>query len=234
VKTLLAGIFGTLLLASTSLSAAAADLPSHKAAALPPLAPVETWYGPSHWLFRLRALGVVTDSKVSVDGTPLSARTTNSVVPELDVTYFFNKNFAAELVLGATPHWVKLAQPASLSGFNLGNTVLLPPTLTFQYHFTDLGPIKPYIGVGVNYTWFLGTTGQGLDALSIRSNVAPAFQVGADYFINEHWGINVDVKKLLLRTSYTGNATTALGVPYIHGSARIDPWLIGAGVSYRF
>jgi len=230
VKTFFAGLFGTLLLASTSLTATAADLPSHKA---PVLAPVVADV-PSPWLFRLRAIGIVPDSHLTVTNTALQGRATNSVVPELDVSYFFTKNIAAEVVLAASPHWLKLTQPAGLNGFNLGNTVILPPTVLLQYHFTDFGAFKPYVGVGVNYTWFLGQQAQGLNSLSIRSNVAPAFQVGADYFIDKHWGLNVDVKKLLLRTSYTADATTALGAPFVRGSARIDPWIIGAGVSYRF
>lgn len=34
----------------------------------------------------------------------------------------------------------------------VGKVWLLPPTLTFQYHFTDFGAFKPYVGAGVNYT----------------------------------------------------------------------------------
>ncbi len=233
MKILIKGAVAALSLTTASISALAADLPSQNAPASLQTT-LDSPLSANHWLFRLRALGVVTDSNISVTGTSIKARATNSAIPEFDVSYFFTKNIAAEVILGATPHWLKLTQPSSLSGFNLGNTVLLPPTLLLQYHFTELGPIKPYVGVGVNYTWFLGTQAQGLDALSIRSNVAPAFQVGADYFINDHWGVNIDVKKILLRTTYTGNATTALGASYIYGSARIDPWLIGAGISYRF
>lgn len=219
-----------LLLGTSSIAAFAADLPSHKAPALPPIV-ADT---PSPWLFRLRAIGIVTDSHISVDTTTLSGKASNSVVPELDISYFFTKNIAAEVILSAAPHNLKLTQPAALNGFGLASTVLLPPTLTLQYHFTDLfGPFTPYVGAGLNYTSFLGQHAQGLNAISIRSNVAPAFQVGADYFIDRHWGLNVDVKKLLLRTTYTGGAI-ALGAPYITGSARLDPWIIGAGVSYRF
>jgi OmpW family len=37
-----------------------------------------------------------------------------------------------------------------LSGLPIGKSWLLPPTLTLQYHFTDFGAFKPYIGAGVN------------------------------------------------------------------------------------
>jgi outer membrane protein len=182
----------------------------------------------------LRVLSIIPDSRLTVDNTSILGKAQNSVVPEMDVSYFFTKNIAAELILGASPHKLKLTSPAAVNGFTLAEPIMLPPTLTLQYHFTDFGAFKPYVGVGVNYTWFLGQNPKGLDAISIKGNVAPAFQVGFDYFLDQHWGINFDVKKLLLRTTYNANASTALGVASIHGNARLDPWIIGAGISYRF
>ena len=78
--------------------------------------------------------------------------TTNSFVPEFDISYFFTQNIAAELILGVTPHHVYGTGAAATDGLDVGKAWLLPPTLTLQYHFTDFGAFKPYIGAGVNYT----------------------------------------------------------------------------------
>jgi outer membrane protein len=43
--------------------------------------------------------------------------------------------------------------------------------------------------------------------------------------------VNVDVKKFILRPTY--NATVNGTIP-VSGTATIDPWIIGAGVTYRF
>ena len=56
-------------------------------------------------------------------------------------------------------------------------------------------------------------------------------QVGFDYMFNEHWGVNFDVKKIFLETDWSANHTT-LG--RLSGKAKLDPWLVGAGVTYRF
>ena len=120
-----------------------------------------------------------------------------------------------------------------LAGVDVGSAWLLPPTLTFQYHFTDFGAFKPYVGAGVNYTMFFSqsATGGTITYSHLHNSFAPAAQIGFDYMIDRHWGFNVDVKKLWLRPDWNGtnNAGTALT-----GKVNLDPWLIGAGVTYKF
>ena len=60
-------------------------------------------------MVRLRGLAVQPDedgNNITANGAPIVADITidDSVVPELDLTYFFTQNFAAELILGVTPH----------------------------------------------------------------------------------------------------------------------------------
>ncbi|HWK97965.1 MAG TPA: OmpW family protein [Pseudolabrys sp.] len=192
-------------------------------------APVADAFNP--WMIRLRALGVVTRNSGTVDqiaGSGLS--TTDSLVPELDITYFFTRNIAAELILGVTRHSV--SGTGTIAGVDVGKAWLLPPTLTLQYHFTDFGAFKPYIGAGVNYTFFFSQSAAGgaVTSSKLKDTAAPALQIGFDYMIDKHWGFNVDVKKLWLRPSWEG---TVGGAP-MTGKVNLDPWLIGAGVTYKF
>ncbi len=157
-------------------------------------------------------------------------RLTDTVIPELDITYFFTPNIAAELILGVTPHTAKGA--GTLRGLgNLGSVWLLPPTLTLQYHFTEFGAFKPYVGVGVNYTVFFGEKDKALGNFSVSNAFGGALQVGFDYMINRNWGWNVDVKKLFLRPEAKG---ILAGASAGQGQARLDPWLISTGLTYRF
>ncbi len=39
-------------------------------------------------------------------------------------------------------------------GTKIGTLKHLPPTLLAQYHFTNFGAFKPYVGAGINYTRF--------------------------------------------------------------------------------
>lgn len=222
--------------------AQAADLqaaPVYKKAA----AAAETW---SPWQIRLRALGVLPDggsSSVSVAGVPaLSSPNSglkigDSVVPELDISYYFTPNIAAELILGVTRH--KISGTGALDGLNIGKTTLLPPILTLQYHFTNFGAFQPYIGAGVNYTVFFNNSasnqltpaGLAVTNLHVSNQWGGAVQFGFDYMIDRHWGLNVDVKKLWLQPNYSA---TVNGVIPVSGTAHIDPWLVGGGVTYRF
>ena len=221
------------LLAATALtsashsSAQAADLPSAKTA---PLAPIMTQWSP--WMIRGRALFVIPqeDAKLRLGGAPIvggDVNISNSVVPELDISYFFTKNIAVELILGVTPHNVKGA--GTLAGARIGSAWLLPPTLMLQYHFTDLGPFKPYLGVGVNYTIFFDEKAKGgFTSFDLKDSFGLALQAGFDYMINDHWGINFDVKKIFLEPKVKVNNGL------IAGKVKIDPWLIGTGITYRF
>ena len=199
----------------------------------------------SPWQVRVRALGVLpasSGSTVNVQGVPaLSTPNSglsigNSIVPEVDISYFFTRNVAAELILGVTPH--NITGTGALSNVNVGRAWLLPPTLLAQYHFTDFGAFQPYVGIGVNYTMFFGqsagytpTNGLGVTSLSLNNTVGGAAQIGFDYMIDKHWGVNADVKKLLLRPTY--NATVNGTIP-VSGTAIIDPWIVGVGLTYRF
>lgn len=220
-------------------SARAADLPVYKKA--PPL-PVEAW---NPWMIRVRALAVLPDSTgstVNVLGVPaLSSPNSglsigNSVVPEVDVSYFFTKNIAAELVVAVTRHGI--SGTGTLAGLDVGKSWLLPPTLLLQYHFTDFGAFKPYVGAGVNYTAFFsqsaGNTplnGLAVTQLNISNNFGAAVQVGFDYMLDRHWGLNFDVKKLFLEPNYSATVNNAIPVS---GRANVDPWLVAGGVTYKF
>ena len=238
-KTLLALAFT----AAAALPAFAADLPSRKAPA--ELAPAFVSWSP--WQIRVRALAVIPDAKLSFDqNVTFNGKIANSVVPELDISYFFTQNIAAELILGVTPH--KITGTGALAGLEIGKTWLLPPTLLLQYHFTNFGAFQPYVGAGVNYTWFFSTKaanvpwgvgGPWIDALSVKSAPGLALQIGFDYMLNANWGLNVDVKKLWLKPDFTADLFTPAGrVPatntFLSGKARIDPLIIGVGVTYRF
>ena len=126
---------------------------------------LQGWPGrPQFWpnagdiLVRLRGLAVLPQTSTDHWSTNVTAfnpnvSITDSAIPELDLTYFFTKNIAAELVLGVTPHTVNGTGGIAPFG-KVGDAWLLPPTLTLQYHFDTGTAFKPYVGGGVNYTIF--------------------------------------------------------------------------------
>ncbi len=181
------------------------------------------WAG-TKWLIRGRLIDVAPDeSNGTVGGAPAPLTADNSIVPELDITYFFNDNIAAELILAVSPHDVKLG------GTVISDVLLLPPTLTLQYHH-PMGAFKPYVGAGLNYTAVISSDPTaaigGVDDWD--NGFGFAVQAGFDYAINDKWSFNMDVKKLWLNVDAT---VTAGAIP---ASVDLDPWIFGIGAGYRF
>ena len=174
--------------------------------------------GESPWLVRLRSVHL---DSVNKDTTPLGLSIDNKSFAEIDFTYFFNKNLATELVL-TTPQ----RQRVYASGTDIGSFKHLPPTLMLQYHFTDVQGVKPYVGAGINYTRFSGEslpTGVTLDSHSWGT----AWQAGFDIPIDKNWSINLDVKKVYIRTDVYADG---VGL----GRLRVDPMFYGVGIGYRY
>ncbi len=173
-------------------------------------------------LVRARALNVRPDVSSSMNISD-SVKIDDSVVPEVDFTYFFTPNVSAELIAGVTPHNV-----STKGGVDAGDVWLLPPTLTLQYHFTGLNGVIPYVGAGVNYTHFFSPDGGSLGDAKYSDSWGGALQVGADIPLQNNWYANVDVKKIFINTNAKfANETVTANVD-------IDPWVIGAGVGYKF
>lgn len=181
-----------------------------------------------HWMVRGRALGVIPQESggIAPPGVGGHVEIDDSLVPELDFSYFFTPNIAAELILATTPHDVG-GQNTALGNIDLGNAWLLPPTLTLQYHFTQFS-FKPYVGAGVNYTIFYNEKPGSLNNVEYSNSFGPALQAGVDIPIDENWHFNVDVKKVWIRTDAEFNNNT------IRSNVHIDPLLVGVGFGYRF
>lgn len=171
---------------------------------------------------------VLTAGQAALTGLPTDpAVTVNSkTIPEIDITYFFSPNLSAELILTYPQKHDVLVGAAKV-----GTLKHLPPVLSFQYHFTNFGAFKPYLGVGLNATFFssVNLPAPGGVQLSIKKqSYGLSGQVGFDYSFNQQWSLNVDVKKVQLDTTLYGAGTLNLG------KIKVDPLLVGVGVGYKF
>lgn len=194
------------------------------------------------WQVRVRGVGVVPDESAKIGVIGGDAKISNTLIPELDFTYFFTKNISAELILGTTKHDVSttgsdisaIGGPTS-ADIDLGSVYLLPPTLTLQYHFFTDEVFRPYVGAGVNYTIFYNEKqGSVVKDVKYDNAIGYAFQVGFDLMINDTFFVNADVKKLFLNTDVTvdgSNLAPGLSIP---ADVDINPWLIGLGVGMKF
>lgn len=178
-----------------------------------------------NWMVRARVVNIDTANKSDPIGALGLGRdevtVSDKVIPEIDISYFFTKNIAAELILTyPQEHDVEVA------GMDVGTVEQLPPTLLLQYHFMPDAQFRPYVGIGVNYTLF---TNDDLD-LNLEtdsSSVGLALQVGMDIKLADQLFLNVDVKKVKMGTDVSMNGDKITHID-------IDPWLVGVGIGYRF
>ncbi|WP_026711406.1 OmpW/AlkL family protein [Flavobacterium filum] len=198
----------------------------------------------SRWQVRLRGIGVVPNEKATIGIIGGDVNISNAIVPELDFTYFFTENFAAELILGTAKHDVRtvgsdisaIGGPTSFD-VDLGSVMLLPPTLTAQYHFFPLKEkkFKPYVGAGINYTIFYNVKeGDVVKGIEYDNAIGFAAQVGFDVMLNEKYFVNFDVKRLFLKTDVTVDASNLAEGLSIPAEVEINPWIIGLGFGMKF
>ncbi|HYS46973.1 MAG TPA: OmpW family outer membrane protein [Rhizomicrobium sp.] len=180
-----------------------------------------------HFQARLRGIAVLPDpsADIAVSGIHIGGTTSvsDSFEPEADLTYFITDHLAVEAIAAVTKHTVRNSVAGTVS-----SVWLLPPTVTAQYHFDPSGSIRPYVGAGVNYTVFYDPH-SALANIGFKNSFGWALQAGADIPVGDSpYLLNLDVKKVFLGT----HIRAAAGA--VQASARLNPWLIGAGVGVRF
>lgn len=207
------------------------------AAAIMAFAPQAGAWEAGDILLRGRAIMVMpdADSKLSLGGAtiPGHADVSTDVMPEVDLSYFFTENISAEVIAATSNHSVS-ALNTPLGSHSLGHVWVLPPTITAQYHFFSHEAFSPYIGFGVNYTFFYGASGGDFAQVAYDNGPGYAIQAGFDYKIDDHWVFNADAKRLQLNTTAKVNGSNFGLVQQIKGDVDLNPWVIGVGIGYRF
>ncbi len=175
----------------------------------------------SPWLVRV---GATTVSPKSNNSTVVNADDATSLT--FNATYMFTPNWGFE-ILAALPfeHDLTLTD-----GTPVGSTEQLPPTFSFQYHFAPNSTIRPYLGLGLNYTIFMSESLIGPLAgsdLKLDDSTGLSIQFGIDFMLNENWGINLDFRSIDIDTDAHVDGVFLTTV-------EVDPTIYGVNVSYRF
>lgn len=181
------------------------------------------------FMVRLRMASLIPDTSGTTREIGGGAEVIQDTVPELDFTYFFTDNIAAELILATTRHRASVLHSSS-GNVDLGRVSLLPPVLTLQYHFTPKAKVSPYLGAGLSYVMFYDVEkGSGLTGVEYEDSLGYAFQAGFDVAIDDRWSLNFDLKRIFVDTDITvnGGSINAPGVD-------LNPWVFSAGIGYRF
>jgi outer membrane protein len=147
-----------------------------------------------------------------------------------ELGYFVTRNISVSLAAGAPPTF-KVMASGTLAGLGeAGQMTGGPAGVLAQYHFKPDGRLDPYVGAGVAFLVVFDTSDGSLSNLKANSAVGPAIQAGADYKLNDKYGVFVDVKKAWVGTVAKAN----LGPIPVRAKVKIDPIVFNAGLTYRF
>ena len=175
----------------------------------------------------------------------------------LNLSYMLTDRWGVELLM-ATPfeHDLNVMRPPEpgigMEFYNGLSTKQLPPTVTVTWY--PLGgserAFQPYVGIGINYTFFwdedVGSdleAGLGRLAEPLTGNSDPlpadlelddawgvAFQAGFDYMISDRWGVNAAFWYIDSDT----DVTLKTDVRNFKYDIDLDPRVYMLGVSYKF
>ena len=151
------------------------------------------------------------------------------VRPTLTAEYLVADNVGVEL-LAALPFHHDIDLKDAAGNVTKAKTQHLPPTLSLQYHFDNVhANVKPFIGVGANYTtFFKERIYDGLDSdLEIEDSWGVAGHAGVDFKINETDAVRIDARYIDLEPDVKLNGDKI-------GKAEINPWVYGISYVQRF
>ncbi len=200
------------------------------------------------WFMHVRAInvspnddsGLLNVGGNDLAGTGVSVNSGNSL--DISVSYMLTDNWALSLLANlSSAHDVRVSGlPAELNvpnGTKVLDADVLPPTFFAQYHFNPKAKIRPYVGIGVNFTTFFNEdltpaarSALGASNLDLDSSFGLAGQLGVDFAMKNDWFFNVDVKYIQIDTEATFN--TALGPLAV--DVDINPWVFGVGFGKTF
>lgn len=172
------------------------------------------------WTF---GVGIINVNPKSDNGTLAGSSATIGDNTQLSLTgeYFIRDNLGIE-VLAATPFEHDIA----LGGANIGSAKQLPPTISLVYHVPTAGKVKPFFGLGLNYTTFFEEQ-SSLGTLKLDDSFGIAATIGADWQISERGALRVNVRYMNIETDARLNGAAI-------GTAEIDPITIGVSYVHRF
>jgi len=161
----------------------------------------------------------------------------DNFVPTVAIEYFFSPNISLETICCVTQHDVD--GKGELAGAEMiSNAKIIPATFTLKYHL-DAGAIKPYVGAGPTYFIFIdekpGATASlvGATKAKLNDSLGFALQAGVDIPINNSgMSISLDAKRYFLNVD--AKWYDASGVKMLETKHNLDPWVLSAGLGWRF
>lgn len=139
--------------------------------------------------------------------------------------YHFTPNIAVEL-LASSP----FTHSVRLNGVKAADVDQLPPTLTLQYYFRPESRFNPFLGIGLNYTWFYEEDPEGPLAgadVAVDNSWGASFQGGVVYKVTDNIELIGDIRWTDIGSNVWVNGSNV-------GKVNVDPLIYSVMIGYRF
>lgn len=192
----------------------------------------------SPWTLCLGAahVGFSTSADVQVNGTTVpgaDASASSNTALGIEVAYDITPQWTGRFLIGVPPT-TTLTGTGALDGTGtLGQVKNGPAVLSATYKLMDSGPVRPYIGAGINYTIVFSSKDGFISNLDVKSAFGAVAEVGAEIPLDGGWSIGLDARKIFLKTKADG-VLPAMGGAAAHADVRLDPLVVFASVGRRF
>lgn len=176
------------------------------------------------------AAGVFPGSGGSVTAVGGRPSVSDTAAPTLELVWFATPNIALASLAAPSRHAVSVRDSA-LGDVPLGRYWVASPNLAVQFHPWPAARVSPYIGAGATLFFARrdgGTRAPFVSDVAVSSAVGPLLNAGVDVELAPNWLLNLDARYANLRTD------ARLNGGQVRADIRLNTWVIGASLRYRF
>ncbi|ABD68073.1 OmpW [Rhodoferax ferrireducens T118] len=153
-------------------------------------------------------------------------------------------NWGVQFQAGIPPTLTTVGAGAAVPVGTVAKARIWFPTVLARYTFTGVPTVRPYVGVGVTYTFFTDeevTTGytaalQGSSSsMKLEDSWSPYVRLGVEYPIDKNWIVNVEYSTFQIKSTATVvTQTPGLGPIPRRVDIKDTPQIFGVTIGYRF
>ena len=193
---------------------------------------------------------VYYDAKANDISGPYVPSGVNLNVDNVQTMYFayvrrLSPHFDLELAAGVPPKTNTVGRgPAKLgsvpyAGQVIGTSRWFSPTVLLNYKFLDeSSPLRPYVGLGVNFTHFYDNTSTsagnaangGPTSIGLSDSFGAAAVVGVSYQLQKHWSLDASYAVTQVKSNMVANTSGVLRTTTI--DFRPSAIVLSAGYSF--
>lgn len=119
-----------------------------------------------------------------------------------------------------------------IANADLGHAQIYPLSAILQWHMTEHGTIRPYVGAGLSYVILRNVTREFGGATGIRFKDPAGLVVdgGLEFNLSKRWSLLADARYIPIETSSTASFTGTNASVRMH----VRPLIVSFGAAWRF